>query len=106
MAEKVARTYARDHYHNPYGQKVTTNYLGYVDAFELFDEPGPNVEVFSTTDVTTDCLSKRELLRQRLGKEDEMPESKRRKLRTKFLNREFGQMDAFMQNEPITPKKK
>src|SRR5262245_36715139 len=48
-AEKEARRYVRDmRYRNAYGERVRQRYLGACDVFELFENPGAGIEVFSS----------------------------------------------------------
>jgi len=52
-AEKEAKTYAAETDHrNRYGQRVRCRYLGYCDAYHLFDdEIEAGVEVYSSTEI-------------------------------------------------------
>jgi hypothetical protein len=87
-AEAEARHYARRHHLNPYGQRVVTRYLGACDAFELFEPPSKQVEVFSTTEVVPKRVSDRSIVGQRLGpRMDAKADHARRR---NILNREFS----------------
>lgn len=88
-AEKEALDYASNTHKNPFGQTVVTEYLGFCDAYELYDDPGDSIEIFSTTDVLQTKATKRKILDMRFGVEDKLTVERRRKLRLKFLNREF-----------------
>ena len=87
-AEAEARRYAGRRHVNPYGQQVITRYLGACDAFELFEPPGENAEVFSTTDVVPKRMPDRQVIEQRMGlRVDERTDRARRR---NILNREFS----------------
>jgi hypothetical protein len=87
-AEAEARRYAAHRHVNPYGQRWVTRYLGACDAFELFDRPGEQAEVFSTTDVVPKHVPDRQVIEQRLGpRVDERTDKERRR---NILNREFS----------------
>jgi hypothetical protein len=87
-AEAEARRYAARRHVNPYGQPVVTRYLGACDAFELFDRPGDQAEVFSTTEVVPKRVPDRQIVDQRLGRrvDDRTDKARRRNI----LNREFS----------------
>jgi hypothetical protein len=85
--EKEAITYARETSHiNPYGQEVRQEYIGYIDAFEPFEELAPNIEVFSSTFLAEKSLPKSELIARVAGKEYE----NERQIRIKFLNKKYS----------------
>ena len=87
-AEKEARRYARRRYVNPYGQRVVTRYLGVCNAFELFEAPGVQAEVFSMTEVVPKQVPDRTVVDRRLGpKVDEKTDRLRRR---NILNRELS----------------
>jgi hypothetical protein len=87
QAEREARHDARDMHINPYGQKVITRYLGACDAYEMFEAPGAEHEVFSTTQVVTKKVTDRQIVNQRVGPR----ETKRvRSSRRMFIDREFA----------------
>lgn len=86
-AEKEAEAYAKStKFYNPFGQKVITKYLGICDAFELFDEPVENNEVFSSTRILNKKTSKKEIEEIFLGKQET---DQTRAKRIKFCNKEF-----------------
>ena len=85
--EKEAVTYASETSHiNPYGQNVEQKYIGYIDAFEPFEDIAPNIEVFSSTFLTEKNLSKSQVIDCVAGIEYE----NERQIRLKFLNREYS----------------
>ncbi len=87
-AEKEARRYARRRYVNPYGQRVVTRYLGACDAFELFEAPGAQAEVFSATQIVSRLVADRTVVNQRLG--SRVGKKADRARRRNILNREFS----------------
>ncbi|MCB9092964.1 MAG: DUF4288 domain-containing protein [Halobacteriovoraceae bacterium] len=90
-AKKEIEEYCSYKYFNHFGQEVITENLGVLDIFELFDdEIGNGVEVFSATDVVREKISKRDLLKQRVGDEDRLSGRSQDRLRAKFINREFS----------------
>ncbi|MBI5366462.1 MAG: DUF4288 domain-containing protein [Planctomycetes bacterium] len=87
-AEREARRYARLRYVNPYGQRVSMRYLGACEAFELYEAPGEQAEVFSTTEVVSKRIPDRTVVDQRLGaRVDEKADRARRRI---VMNREFS----------------
>lgn len=52
-AKREALRYGRKDHENLYGQRVQTRFLGVCDAFELFDPPGPQREVYSRTELVS-----------------------------------------------------
>jgi hypothetical protein len=69
--EREAKAYAAASPHrNPYGQLVQQRYLGYCDAYELFDEPGVSIEVFSTTEVVAKTESDSRVIDRLIGSKD------------------------------------
>lgn len=84
-AEIEAKKYAEyDGTVNVYGQKVITTYMGICDAFELYDDPDNNVEVFSSTRIVSKKIKKNKLADLMLGKNETRADLKFRK---KFLSR-------------------
>ena len=86
-AEREARAYARGDRVNPYGQRVTMQYLGACDAFHLFYPPVDGAEVYSSTEVVPTAVRDVTIVKQRMGQVDTATGLKRRR---KFLNREFS----------------
>lgn len=81
--EREAREYARNTtYRNPYGQPVKTHYLEACDAFELSEQPGPGVEVYSRTEVTDSAQSDGAVVERHVGPDEVRGGDKRRR---KFL---------------------
>jgi len=72
-AEAEAKKYAADWHRNPYGQRVRTRYLGYVNAYEMYNPPNKNAEVFSVTEVVPKRVSDRLVVNRMIGR----PESRR-----------------------------
>lgn len=70
---------------NPYGQKVTLEYLEVEDAFELFADPASGVEVYSGTGLVPTRLSDDALVEAHFGKRERHPGE-----RTQFLNGELS----------------
>ncbi|MHB1424692.1 MAG: DUF4288 domain-containing protein [Gemmataceae bacterium] len=65
-AKKEGTAYARSiQLTNGYGQRVRVRMLAMMDAYELFDSPGPGAEVFSTTE-EIDASVGDEQIRERL----------------------------------------
>ena len=85
-AEKEAAAYIKETHVNPYGQKVRQRYLGEVNVYELFEDPGTGVEVYSRTEFVpateTDASVRARLLRR-----ESKTQSKRRR---NILNSEFS----------------
>jgi hypothetical protein len=70
-AENEARRYENDSPHrNPYGQQVLTRYLQAADAYELAEQPGPYVEVFSRTEEVSRRISNEAVVTRLLGKDE------------------------------------
>jgi hypothetical protein len=67
LAEKEAKGYAKPTYENPLGEMVHTKYSGCYDAFELFEEPGHGIEVFSEIDLYLTKAEMRKALKIKLG---------------------------------------
>ena len=90
-AETEARRYATAIHHNPYGQKVVTEYLGSCDAFKLFASPAAGIEVFSSTTLVRSTDRRHALVNRWFGAPERLADKRRRN----FLNREFsGQIPA------------
>jgi uncharacterized protein DUF4288 len=70
MAEVEAKKYATKSHHNPYGQRVRTRYLGYVDAYHMFDELHEGAEVFSETEVVSRKVSDRAIVHRQIGRDE------------------------------------
>jgi uncharacterized protein DUF4288 len=85
-AEAEAQTYASEEYRNPYGQSVKQRYLWACDAFELFDQPGAGVEVYSSTELVLQSVPDREITERRMGANETKDEERRRR---KFFNAEL-----------------
>lgn len=66
---------------NPYHQRLSTRFLGAIDAFELFEPPGAGVEVFSSTSLVSKGTSDSALVDARFGQEE-----RHLGARTKFLD--------------------
>lgn len=85
--KKEAILYASNTSHiNPFGQKVKQEYIGFIDAFEPFEEIAPNIEVFSSTFLVDKGLSKSKLIDHVAGKKLK----NETQIRQKFLDREFS----------------
>ena len=85
--EKEAIRYAKETCHlNPYGQKVVQKFMGSIDAYEPFEAIEANVEVFSTTYLVNKTVSNEHITNNMFG--NELKNEK--KLRKKFLNREYS----------------
>jgi hypothetical protein len=85
--EKEARAYAAaGDIRNRYGQRVKQRYLGVADAYEMFDAPGNQVEVYSKTEIVRTSVPDAEVCANRTTRE----RTRDRWRRTKFLNREFS----------------
>ncbi len=85
-AEMEAKNYVKGTHRNAYGQTVRARYLKAFDAFELYDEPGSGVEVFSSTEVTPRAISNKEVISRRLGQMETKIMKQNRKL---FRNAEM-----------------
>jgi hypothetical protein len=83
-ARREALTYARRGHENLYGQRVETSFLGVCDAFELFDPPAAQREVYSRTEIVSRRITNAAVVRQLMG-----PNATKREqyTRRKFLNR-------------------
>jgi hypothetical protein len=46
---------------------VRDRYLGAVDSYELYDDPAPGIEVFSSTALVEKAVSDAEIIRQRIN---------------------------------------
>ena len=66
-AEAEAKNYTADWHRNPYGQRVRTSYLGYVDAYEMNDELVDGAEVFSETEVVSRKVADRAVAKRLVG---------------------------------------
>jgi hypothetical protein len=77
--------YVSDSRINPFGQRVRDHALRRVEAFLLFDEPGPGAEVFSSTHILPRSVSDSEVIERLFGPPENDPA-----VRTKFLNSEFS----------------
>ena len=60
----------RSEIRNPYHQRLSTRFLGALDAFELFEPPGAGVEVFSSTSLVPKVTSDSALVDARYGQEE------------------------------------
>ncbi len=87
LAEGEARKYEAYGYTNPYGEKVSTEYLGCCNCYELSDEPGHEVEVFSRTELESKYRTLKSSMDSQLGRNDVENEGK---LRRKFQNVELA----------------
>ncbi len=87
-AEAEAEVYTKETYRNVYEQTVRCRYLGACEAFELYEEPSPGVEVFSATEVISRSVSDEDVVNQYLGQPETDPIDAQR---LKFLNLEFNQ---------------
>jgi hypothetical protein len=85
-AGKEAREYAEPWHVNPYGQRVRFRLIDHQVAFECFDDPGPNAEVFSDVFVMPKGIPDEDLIVMRLDTEDPIEDERR----TVFLNEEFS----------------
>lgn len=78
--EREAKAYAAAAPHrNPYGQPVQQRYLGYCDAYELFDEPGVGIEVFSTTEVVAKTESDSRVIDRFAGSKESRKANRQRR---------------------------
>lgn len=85
IGEDEARKYSKAVYKNAFGQIVRTKYLGFCDAFELFDFPENGVEVFSSTQILKSLPNQSALVQEKLGRRGKSEV----RLRRKFLNSEL-----------------
>lgn len=81
LAEKEARNYSKYTYINPYGEKVSTQYLNNCDAFELFEDPESGIEVYSATEILLKKSLVKQVIKAKLRDEHGSIE---RKLRLRF----------------------
>lgn len=82
-AEKEAENYARSvRYQNPYGQTVSTRYLGCYDVYPVEDSLTDKKEIFSTSRIMSKRINDRKIAYVYIGKRDNLFQSKRKK----FLN--------------------
>ena len=83
-ARREAITYARNGHENLYGQRVHGSFLGVCDAFELFDPPAAQREVYSRTEIVSRRITNAAVVRQLLG-----PNATKREqyTRRQFVNR-------------------
>jgi hypothetical protein len=66
-AEKEARNYAADiAYENIYGQRVHVRYMETYMAYELFDEPGKGIEVFSDTELVNKRITDKSIIDRKM----------------------------------------
>ena len=80
-AEREARKYAKHVYANPYGQRVVISYLEVCEAFEMFERPGPMVEVFSSTQLVPGSVKDSDILATRFSPQETAAQLRKR---TKF----------------------
>lgn len=86
LAENEAKKYCKYSFRNKYDQIVKTKYLGMLDAFQLFESPNKQVEIYSYTEVLDGNFSNKEIWAKKFGKNF----GKREKmLRIKFQNSEL-----------------
>jgi Domain of unknown function (DUF4288) len=52
---------------NVYGQQLKSELLPYIEAYELFEEPGNGVEVFSSLEITRSSESSRRIITRKIG---------------------------------------
>jgi hypothetical protein len=69
--ESEAKAYAVGApYRIPYGQPVQKRYPGNCDAYELFDEPGSSIEIFSSTEVVAKTESDSRVMDRFIGSKE------------------------------------
>jgi hypothetical protein len=71
--EAEARKYAADSFHNPYGQRVRTRRLDYIDAYDINEPLVEGAEVFSEVEIVSRSVPDRDIIRRLIGR----PESDR-----------------------------
>src|SRR5689334_915831 len=70
-AEKEAHKYAKQPiYENLYGQTVRTKYLECCEAFELYDPPAANIEIYSATEIVSTKVKDAEIVDRKMGKKE------------------------------------
>jgi hypothetical protein len=86
-AEREAGDYAQKvSFLNPYNQKVTTRYLGFYEAFELNENPGDKVEIYSSGRLVNSRISDAKVAHVYIGKRSgQVPKGRWKK----FTNREY-----------------
>ncbi len=84
-AEREAVRYSADTHTNPYGQIVSTKYLGVADAYALYDDPASGVEVFSATELISTKETIPSLIVRKFGRVE-----RSRRPRYAFLNADFN----------------
>lgn len=83
--EAVEYTKGMDHI-NPYGQEVTTRYVGNICVFEPYDNVPANIEVYSSTFLIKRTVSDKKLADGLFG----IQKLERKYARKVFLNVEFN----------------
>ncbi len=91
-SEKEAQDYCSDQiFKNLYGESVSIRFLKCCDAFELFEAPDSNVEVYSNNFITDKQVKDKELVNRFLGKrETKMQKESRRRFMNAELLEEFS----------------
>ena len=64
---REAEKYASGNTVNVYGQRVIETPLRYAEAYEMFDDPGDGVEVFSSIEIVRSSETPRQILKRRVG---------------------------------------
>ena len=64
---REAEKYAEAETVNVYGQRVVNTLLRYVEAYEMFDDPGDGVEAFSSIEIVGSSETPRQILKRRVG---------------------------------------
>jgi len=87
-AEREARDYARKGTCvNPYGQTITTQYLGFCEVYEIGRSLADKNEIFVTTRLISRKIPSAKIARIYMGKRRSPYEKNKRK---KFINREYS----------------
>ena len=97
--EREAEQYVLDAYTNPYGQLVVGRRLRTIESFELYDNPGERIEVWSSTRVVRKSVPNTQILEMFFGVTETKAQMNRRK---KYLNREFSR-DVKSPNPTLQP---
>jgi hypothetical protein len=98
-AEVEAGRYANRRHRNPYGQEVVTEFLGASDAFELIEAPDQEAEVFSTTILVSNRITRSALIERWFGPEERVPDPRR----AKFFHAEFNDHVDATPNQRVKP---
>lgn len=86
-AQKEAEKYTKYSQITTFNQRTITEYLGWIDIYQLNKKPSDGVEVYSNTVLITERISDSRIFDKIAGKN--LTEKKNREIRVKFLNKEF-----------------